>query len=273
MGIILKRFKPGQIIVMGFIFVIIIGSILLNLPIASNNGESIGIVDAIFTATSAVCVTGLVVVNTFEQWTLFGKTIILLLIQIGGLGFMTVVTLFLILAGKKITLKERIVIQESLNQNSLQGMVKLVKNILLCTIIFELIGAVLLTVVFIIDGYSVLTSMGMGIFHSISAFCNAGFDVIGTAGLTPYANNFLLNIVIMSLIICGGLGYTVWLDILDASKKIRTKNMSYKRALSKLTLHTKIVLWTTLILIVFGWIFFFVCEFNNSLTIKDMSIV
>lgn len=272
MGIILKRFKPGQIIVMGFIFVIIIGSILLNLPIASNNGESIGIVDAIFTATSAVCVTGLVVVNTFEQWTLFGKTIILLLIQIGGLGFMTVVTLFLILAGKKITLKERIVIQESLNQNSLQGMVKLVKNILLCTIIFELIGAVLLTVVFIIDGYSVLTSMGMGIFHSISAFCNAGFDVIGTAGLTPYANNFLLNIVIMSLIICGGLGYTVWLDILDASKKIRTKNMSYKRALSKLTLHTKIVLWTTLILIVFGWIFFFVCEFNNSLTIKDMSM-
>ena len=100
MGIILKRFKPGQIIVMGFIFVIIIGSILLNLPIASNNGESIGIIDAIFTATSAVCVTGLVVVNTFEQWTLFGKTIILLLIQIGGLGFMTVVTLFLILAGK-----------------------------------------------------------------------------------------------------------------------------------------------------------------------------
>ena len=211
------KLNPTRIVILGFFAVVCIGTFLLNLPIASKNGESIGIVDALFTATSAVCVTGLVVVNTLEHWTVFGKFVIVFLIQIGGLGFMTVITMFFIMRKRKITLKERMVIQESLNQDTMAGMVKLVKSILKGTLIIECLGAMLLSIEFV-PKFGVIRGIGMGFFHSVSAFCNAGFDIIGDASLTPYVSDVYLNLIIMSLIIIGGLGFTVWIDIIKDIK-------------------------------------------------------
>lgn len=269
MEYLLKKLKPVQIIPIGFMIVILLGTFLLNLPIASQNGESIGVIDAFFTASSAVCVTGLVVVNTLSHWTLFGKIVIICLIQVGGLGFMTIVTLILMLIGKKITLKERIIIQESLNQVSLEGMVKLVRRICIGTFFIESIGAIILTIRFSMD-YDLIPSIGMGIFHAISAFCNAGFDVIGDSSLMPYSGDIVINLVIMSLIVLGGIGYTVWVDFYKIYKAKKEMDIPWKRALKKLSLHTKLVLIITAALITSGAIFFFICEFDNSLTMGGM---
>jgi len=169
MGII--KLQPTQVLVIGFASVILIGALLLNLPIASQNGQSVGFINAIFTATSAVCVTGLSVVDTGTHWTLFGKGIILVLIQIGGLGFMTMATMIAIILGKKISLKERLIIQEALNQYSLAGLVRFSKYILILTFIIEGVGAVLLSFRFIPE-YGWSTGIAYSIFHSVSAFCN-----------------------------------------------------------------------------------------------------
>lgn len=264
------RLKPTQILVLGFASLILLGAILLNLPIASNNGESIGFVNALFTATSAVCVTGLVVVNTLAHWTMFGKIVILILIQIGGLGFMTITTTLFIILGRKIRLKERLIIQEALNQYSLSGMVRLTKNIFLGTLLLELIGAILLSIKFVPDygSYGVF----MGIFHSISAFCNAGFDIVGDSSLTPYVGDVLVNITVMTLIVLGGLGFTVWLDVIRVSKDKVEKRYSFKKWFTKLTLHSKLVLVLTFGLIVFSFIFFLIIEGNNPATLGNAPI-
>jgi trk system potassium uptake protein TrkH len=262
--------KPTQILVMGFALLIIIGSILLNLPIASNDGQSVGLINALFTSTSAVCVTGLVVVNTLQHWTIFGKVVILILIQVGGLGFMTITTTLFILLGRKIRLKERLIIQEALNQYTLSGMVRLTKNIFLGTLIIEGIGAILLSIKFVpVYGYY---GIFMGIFHSISAFCNAGFDIIGDSSLTPYIGDVLVNFTIMLLIILGGLGFTVWLDVVRVSKDKVQKRYSFRSWFRKLTLHSKLVLVLTGGLIVFGFIFFLIIEGNNPLTLGTLSL-
>lgn len=262
--------RPTQILVLGFLAMILVGSLLLSLPIASNDGESVGYINALFTATSAVCVTGLVVVNTLEQWSLFGKIVILILIQIGGLGFMTLATTFFIIIGRKISLKERLIIQEAFNQFTLSGMVRLTINIILGTLLVEGIGAILLAIRFIPEygSYGIF----MAIFHSISAFCNAGFDIIGDSSLTPYASDILINITIMVLIILGGLGFTVWLDIIKIYKKKIQNKHSIGRAFQKFTLHTKIVLLLTAMLIIIGFVFFFVVEFNNPNTLGKLPI-
>ena len=252
--------SPPQIIVGGFALVIFIGTILLNLPISSTRGESIGFVDALFTATSAVCVTGLVVVDTGTYWTTFGKTIILLLIQIGGLGFMTLATLGALIIGKKISLKERLLIQESLNQNKLSGIVNFTRQIIFTTFFIESIGAFFLAIVFVPE-FGFLKGIGYSIFHSISAFCNAGFDIIGGGrSLTPYVNNTLINLTIMSLTILGGLGFTVISDI------------ATKRKFKRLSLHSKIVLFVSAILILVPFILFFFMEYSNEGTIKELSL-
>lgn len=265
------RLKPTQVLVIGFLFVILLGTILLNLSISSVDGKSIGIIDALFTATSSVCVTGLVVVNTMEHWTMFGKTVILILIQIGGLGFMSFTTALFIIMGRKITLKERLVIQEAFNQYTMAGMVRLTKNILIGTFIVEGIGAMLLAIRFI-PKQGIGMGIFMGIFHSVSAFCNAGFDIIGANSLTPYASDVLFNFTIMMLIILGGLGFAVWLNIINVSKDKIEKQYSVKRWFSKLTLHTKLVLVLTVLLIVIGFVFFFVVEYNNRDTLKNMTL-
>lgn len=264
-NVLRKRLKvaPTQMIVIGFATIILIGALLLNMPGASRDGQSVGFINAIFTATSAVCVTGLVVVDTGTYWTGFGQVVILLLIQMGGLGFMTMSTLFALLLRRRITLRERLLIQESLNQFDLEGLVRLTKNIIIATFTIEFIGAIFFSVVFIPD-YGLRKGITLGVFHAISAFCNAGFDLLGDfKSFTPYVNNFILNINAMFLIIMGGLGFTVWMDVYRAIKE---------RSIRNVTLHGKVVISTTAILIVVGAIFVFVLEMNNPNTLRDLPI-
>ena len=175
---LINKMQPTQVMVLGFASVILIGALLLNLPIATQSGESIGFIDALFTSTSAVCVTGLIMADTATYWNGFGHVVIILLIQIGGLGFMTITTLFALITKKRINLKERLLIQESLNQGDLSGLVKLTRYVLLMTFTIEGIGALLLSTVFI-PQFGLVRGIWYSIFHAISAFCNAGFDLMG----------------------------------------------------------------------------------------------
>lgn len=261
---------PAHIITFSFMLVILAGTVLLALPIASQNGESIGIIDAMFTVTSAVCVTGLVVVNTLTHWTLFGKIVILLLIQIGALGFMSLFTLVLVALGRKITLKERILIQESFNLSNFKGMVKFLKTIIAGTFIIEGIGAILLSFEFI-PIYGLNEGIFMSIFHSISAFCNAGFDILGAVSLVDYQTNYLVNLTIMGLIILGGLGFSVWLDIGKYIRYIGDKYRKKKVSLFKMNLHSKLTLGITAILIIFGALLILILEYTNSQTIGNLN--
>lgn len=263
---------PAQVLVIGFLITIVIGSLLLSLPIASNNNQSLPYLDALFTATSAVCVTGLVVVNTYAHWTLFGKIVIISLIQIGGLGFMTLVSMIFVLLGKKITLKDRLVMQEALNQNTTAGVVKFTKTIVKGTLLVESVGALLLSVKFIPE-YGFLKGIWYSVFHAISGFCNAGFDIIGDASLSPYVGDPIVNIVLVTLIVLGGLGFGVWLDLINGVrlKYKMNKRFTWKQAFDKLTLHTKLVVTITLYLIGIGFLFFFIAEFNNPHTLGALS--
>lgn len=256
----LIKFNPAQILSIGFLTLIFIGALLLMLPISTNDGHELSFLDAIFEATSAVCVTGLVVVDTGTTFTIFGQCVLLFLIQTGGLGFMTVGVVIAIFLGKNIGLKGRLMIQESLNQLSLEGMVRLVKFILLFTLLFEAIGALFLSIRWSVDlGFP--TSIYYGIFHSISAFNNAGFDIMGDyRSITSYAGDFIVVFILTSLLLIGGLGYTVILDIWR------------KKFTGKLTLHTKLVLWISAILIVFPTILIFVLEFKNPGTLGSFSL-
>ena len=256
---------PTQVMVIGFGTLILFGALMLNLPISTNNGESIGFLNALFTATSAVCVTGLVVVDTASYWNEFGQFIIITLIQTGGLGFMTIATMFSLLTRKKINLRERLLIQESLNQRDLSGLVKLTRYIIVMTLAIEGIGALLLSTIFI-PRLGLAKGIWYSIFHSISAFCNAGFDLMSAitgeqySSLTYFTNNTLVNFVICGLIILGGIGFPVLLDIIN--------NKKY----SKLNIHSKIVINTSAILIVIGFLFIFIAEFNNKNTLGSLGI-
>ena len=261
--VLINKLQPTQMMVLGFAFIILVGAFLLNLPIASKSGESVGIINSLFTATSAVCVTGLIAVDTATHWTTFGHIIIIILIQIGGLGFMTIATLFALIAKKKINLKERLLIQESLNQFDLSGLVKLTRHVLMMNFIIEGIGALMLATQFIPE-LGLGKGIWYGIFHSISAFCNAGFDLMGSVSgpytsLTSYVNNFTVSATICSLILLGGLGFPVILDIIKVQK------------FKKLTIHSKVVLVTTAIVTALSVIIIFIVEFNNPDTMGNFS--
>ncbi len=268
-----KRFhlSPPQAITLSFFLMILVGTLLLCLPFASNDGKSVGFLNALFTATSANCVTGLVVVNTLTQWSLFGKLVILALIQLGGLGFISLLTLGMVFLRRKISLENRLLIQATYNHNDLGGMVRLVRFVIRSTIIFESIGAVLLAGGFFFStpGMSPLRAVGMGIFHSISAFCNAGFDIIGPNSMMPYHGNWYINIVLMALIIVGGLGFTVWSEIVTRAKNRKAKRTMYQRWLF-LSLHTKVVFLVTAVLLVLGAALFLLLEWNNPATLGPM---
>jgi trk system potassium uptake protein TrkH len=254
----------------GFMFMIFTGALLLNLPIASKSGESIGFLDALFTATSANCVTGLVVVNTMEHWTWFGKIVILILIQFGGLGFITVTTVCLLLARRQITLRNRQAIQASFNQNDIGGMVKLVWNVVTITAAFELSGAALLAAAFYSgSSMTMWESMYQGFFHSVSAFCNAEFDNIGPNGLVAFQTNIPVNFVIMGLIIAGGLGFTVWSEVGRLIQNPQKKKLWLR--IIHLSLHTKIVFVVTGILIFSGMALFLLLEWSNPETLGNLS--
>ena len=250
--------NPPRVLALGFAGLIVLGGILLNLPIATKAGESIGFLDALFTSASSVCVTGLVVVNTGEFWSLFGQIVIICLIQMGGLGFMTMATLVALILGKKITLKERLIIKEQLNQETMSGLVKLTKYIIFSTFIIEGIGAILLSTSFI-PKYGLGKGIWFSIFHAISAFCNAGFDITGNS-MVPFVGDIVVNLTICALIIIGGLGFSVYIDI--------SKNKRFRRFF----LHTKLVLVVTLILIVVGTILIYLIEWDNPGTLHSLSI-
>lgn len=257
----LNKMTQAQTIAFGFLIIILIGTILLMLPIASRSGHSAGFLTALFTATSSTCVTGLVVVDTYTHWSLFGQLIIIILIQVGGLGFITIGVLFSILLKKNIDLKQRGLLKESVNTIHIGGVVRLVKKIFIGTVIFEGIGAIVLSFHFVKE-YGLIRGIYYGVFHSISAFCNAGFDLMGNKA--PYSSftndygNILINVTIMALIVIGGLGFIVWDDL--------SKNKFHFR---KYMLHTKIVLTTTAILIFGCAVLFYIFESPNLLS--DMS--
>lgn len=255
-----KRLSAVQTLALGFGVVILIGGILLSLPISSNDGRYTDFLDSLFTSTSAVCVTGLVIFDTGSHWSYFGKTVIILLIEIGGLGFMSFTTLFALLLGKKITLRERLLLQEALNTFKIQGLVKLAKYILIFTFSVEGLGALLYATQFI-PQYGVGKGIYFSIFHSVSAFCNAGFDLMGDfSSLTGYSSNSVVILTTAALITIGGLGFTVWSEIYN-----------YKN-LKKLSLHSKVVIMMTAILIIGGAILMFILEYNNPATINGMNL-
>ncbi len=225
------------------------------LPIANRGGKNLGFINCLLTATSATCVTGLVAADTWSQWTLFGQMVILAMIQIGGLGFITIGVFVSIILRRRVSLKARGLMQESMNTLQIGGIVRLAKKIVQGTILFEGAGAVLLSIRFVPE-FGFFRGVYYGIFHSISAFCNGGFDLMGIrepySSLTYYAGDWLVNFTIISLIVIGGIGFIVWDDL---SKK----GLHFRKYL----LHTKIVLVTTAILLAGGSLFFFALERNN----------
>lgn len=263
--------SAAQTIMAGFICMIFIGALLLNLPIASKSGESVGFINALFTATSANCVTGLVVVNTMAHWTLFGKAVILILIQIGALGFMTLITAAMILVRRNISLRSRQTIQTSFNQDNIGGMVRLVKRVVLITITFEALGAIFLALFFWAGGtMSLPRALGQGVFHAVSAFCNAGFDNIGTNSLVSLQKNVPINFIIMTLIVAGGIGFHVWTEIVRMIKNKEKRSLRFRS--HRLSLHSKIVFTMTGILILVGALFFLIIEWSNPHTLGEMPV-
>ncbi len=264
---------PAQILVIGFLAIIIIATLFLMLPISTNADRHTPFLDALFTATSAVCVTGLSVVNTLDHWSPFGKCVILVCIQIGGLGFMTLVSMIFVLTGRKITLRNRLIMQEALNFSTPSGVVRFAILVIKLTFLIEGIGAVLLSLVFIPE-YGVWKGILYSIFHSVSAFCNAGFDMVGHNSLTPYVGNGIVNFTVMMLITCGGLGYTVWLDTYNALKikMDAAEHFTWRQAFYKLSLHTRLVWILSIMLVLIGFIFFLVAEYNNPATLGQLPL-
>ncbi|MFV0465037.1 MAG: TrkH family potassium uptake protein [Lachnospiraceae bacterium] len=252
---LISRLSGTQLIASGFIVIILTGTILLTLPISSRSGISTDFLTALFTATSATCVTGLVVVDTFSYWSVFGQVVILALIQIGGLGFISLGVTVSIILGRKIGLKQRGLIRESLSVLELGGMVRLTKRVIKGTLFFETVGAILLSIRFI-PMLGVPRGIYYAIFHSVSAFCNAGFDLMGRfspfSSLTSFYDDPLIVLTIVFLIVVGGLGFLVWNDIWNHHFTFR-----------KYSLHTKIVLSATLTLIIGGAILFYLIENGN----------
>lgn len=269
-------------IALGFLFIILVGTILLTLPISSATGEITNPIDALFATVTSVCVTGLVTVTTATHWSLFGKVVVLILIQLGGLGVICCGIGILILIKKRINLKDRMMIQESYGldgeidggvvnsgtDKSLKGYDGLIKRIIRGTFIIEGIGAVLLSIRFVPD-FGLGKGIWYSVFHSVSAFCNAGLDIIGDSSLIMYRGDVLVNLTICFLIITGGIGFIVWWDIIrvikQAKKAGKWRGMLFKR----LSLHSKLAITTTVILIIVGTIAFFVLEFNNSATMGN----
>lgn len=256
-----------QTIMLSFLLAILAGSFLLALPVSSADGHALPYIDALFTATTSICVTGLVTVPTFSAWSLFGQIVILLLIQIGGLGVVTIMSGLMIRLHRRMGIKDRMLIQDAFNLNTLSGMVKFINKVLLGTFIVESAGALLYMTVFVPE-FGV-RGVWLSVFNAVSAFCNAGMDVISESSLYAYVHNPLINIVTILLIILGGIGYIVWWDVMNVIKNIRRQKL---KCFSNLTLHSKIALSMTGILILAGTAAVFLFEYNNPLTIGSFTL-
>ncbi|MEA4933786.1 MAG: potassium transporter TrkG, partial [Lawsonibacter sp.] len=243
-----KRWSAVQILAFGFALIICMGGLLLSLPVASRGGAGIPFLNALFTSASATCVTGLVLYDTWTQFTYFGQTVILLLIQIGGLGFMAIAILFSLALGRRISLRERSLLAEAISSMQVGGVVRLVRRMLIGTAIFEGVGAALLAIRFV-PLFGAGRGIWLSVFHSVSAFCNAGFDLMGlrapSSSLTSLSGDPLVVLTIAMLIIVGGIGFVVWNDLIES-------RFCYK----KLRLHTRVALFSTLALLLVGTVAF-----------------
>lgn len=266
-----KALTTTQIIAAGFFAAIAIGTILLSLPISSRSGEWTPVIDSAFMATTSICVTGLVTLNTVEYWSFFGQSVILFLIQFGGLGVVTFTTTVMLVMHRRITLKERLLIQDAYNLDTLRGLVRLTKRILRTTLLLEGAGALFYSFQFI-PQFGFLKGIWVSVFTAVSAMCNAGIDLIGAESLKPYQGNLLVNLVTMTLIIMGGLGFPVWWDIIHALRTRKKGKPGPRRFFSKLTIHSKLVITATVILILGGTIVILGLEFTNPETIGHMPI-
>lgn len=259
-----RSLNPTRVVAVSFAVIILTGALLLTLPVASRSGQSAGFFTGLFTATSATCVTGLILVDTWTQWSLFGQMVILAMIQLGGLGFMTVITLVSFALHRRIGLSERLIMVSTLNLNDLDGVVRMVRHALMGTFLLEGVGAVILSACMIPD-FGLAGGIWRGIFHSVSAFCNAGFDLLGGkfgafTSLVGYNDHPVVLLTIASLIVVGGLGFFVWEDILQ------------KRSFHRLSVYSKMVLLMTLLLVVGGTAFFFVEESGKTAVLGDMPL-
>lgn len=260
----IRRMTPTQTIVLSFLSIILIGSLLLCLPLATESGKGAPFLTAAFTSVSATCVTGLVVEDTATYWSAFGEAVILLMIQLGGLGFMSLAIILSLFLKRAITPKERMVVASSLNLSSASGIVRFVRRLVLGTVIFEIFGAVLLSIRFI-PLFGVGRGVWLSLFHSVSAFCNAGFDLFGEysghfSSLTAFSGDWLVNMVIMILIVIGGIGFVVWDEIYDF--------FTHRKRLSA---YTKFVVLFTVWLILGGAILILFFEWNNGETLGPLS--
>ncbi|KRE96873.1 ATP synthase subunit J [Paenibacillus sp. Soil766] len=256
------QLTPPQILVLGFAVIIFIGAGLLMLPFASATGHSVAFIDAFFTAGSATCVTGLVVVDTGSAFSTFGQIVIVSLIQVGGLGFMTMATLVAFAFRKKITLKERLVLQEALNQGSMEGIVRLIRKVIIYSLSIEAVAAVIFTIRFSFD-FGFTRGLYYGIWHAVSMFNNAGFDLFGTVdapfvSFTGYVGDFVVNFVAMMLIILGGIGFIVISDLIEF------------KSTKKISLHSRVVLSMSGLLLVVGALGIFIFEFTNIRTLGSL---
>lgn len=258
-----KSLSATKIIAIAFAAIIFLGACLLNLPVASRSGESSGFLTALFTATSATCVTGLVVQDTWLQWSGFGQCVILLLIQVGGLGFMSAATLLVFLLRKRIGLKQRLVMAQALSISDMDGIVRLQKTVLVGSFLVEGIGALILFARFLPE-YGLGNALRWSVFHSVSAFCNAGFDIFGVlqpdAGLILFQSDPVVLLTLCCLIVIGGLGFLVWQEV------------QQKRSFRRLSVYARLVLLTTFALIVVGWIILCLLEWDNPRTLGPMSV-
>lgn len=265
-----KELSTTQVIMLGFLAVILMGALLLMLPICSSEGTFTSFLTCLFTATTSVCVTGLVVVDTYAHWSTMGHIVILLLIQCGGLGVVTLSTYILTLLGQKIGLKQRLLLEDALNMDTMSGLVRFIKKVLLGTLLVEGIGAVLYMFVFVPE--MGLKGIWVSVFNSVSAFCNAGIDIIGHASLAPYVANPIINITTMLLIIIGGIGFVVWWDVLDVVKRYKKGIIHRRHIWSKLRLHSKIVLSATAGLLLAGFLMVLILEWSNPETLGPLSV-
>ncbi|MBQ7829767.1 MAG: potassium transporter KtrB [Clostridia bacterium] len=256
-----------QIILLSFLVTVLLGSLLLALPISSASGKAVPYLDALFTATTSTCVTGLVTLPTVSTWSIFGQVVILILIQIGGLGIITIMSGLMLLLHRKMGIGDRLLIQDAFNLNTMSGLAKFVKNVLFGTLIIEGIGALLYMTVFVPEFGA--RGIWISVYTAISAFCNAGIDIIAENSLCNYVTSPTVNLVTSALIILGGLGYIVWWDVL---RVIRSRTKKNRRIFRHLTLHSKIAITVTAALILVGAALIFIFEYNNPKTIGNMSL-
>lgn len=263
------RWNTLQITAIGFMGIILLGGLLLYLPVS--NTQPIAFIDALFTSVTSVCVTGLVTVTPASQFTVFGKVILLILIQIGGLGVIACAVLFFFLLRRRIGLRERIMIQEAYGARQLSGIVRLVKKIIIGTLVAEGGGAVLYAFRFVPE-YGLIRGVWYSVFHAVSAFCNAGIDILGENSLADYATSPLINMTTILLIILSGIGFTVWFDVMENARSLFHREVPGRWWFTRLKLHSKLAVITTVILIAVGTVFIFLAEYHNPETIGNMGL-